>query len=176
MYSLSRGYNIIQIEKDKLILCAASNNQKTIETASDICSVKFNSFKKHSKLLIKGIKFSEKAYNLIKNKNRMKNCKSNENKFFLKRFADSLEFLAKNDCRIILNYSEKDMSENLKACWKLYSDDLRLEISTISTIYPELYNGLANCVYKDPVLIPMMKKSFLYKSKIRIIIDLLRLK
>ncbi len=164
MPSVSWRYDRFEIVINKLYLCAASNSGRKIETAVDICKVKFSDFKKQSKMLLKGIKMSENAYKLIKNKNKRKDCKSKENKYFLKRFADSLESLAKVDCRIVINYSMKNDNDKLEICWKLYSDTLYDEITLFSSIYPNLNNSFSDCVKKDKVLVSMMKKSFLFKS------------
>ncbi len=111
---------------------------------------------------------SENAYKLHKNKIKRNDCKSKENKFFLKRFAGSLENLANVDCRIVLNNSIKNDKEKLGICWKLYYDSLYEEISLFSSIYPILHNTFSKCVLKDKVLVTMMKKSFLFKSIILI--------
>ena len=135
---------------DNLLFCAASNNGKTLEKASDICKVKLDPFKGLVKMQIRAIKLSEYGFEILSNSKKFNNCKSKEYKIFKDRVDDALTIESINDCKIIMNYSQMSAEEKFRYCFKHYGDEMKMEINLLSNNNSAMYNKMSDCFYKDP--------------------------
>jgi len=150
------------IEKS-LILCAASNDGRKLETASDICKVKLSQFKKSVGLQISGIRLSESTYDLMTDSRKFANCKSKAFKVYKARVKDALTIGAVEDCRIVLNYGQVNNDEKMRYCTKHYEDEMKMEINLLSNDNSLLYNKLSDCLYQDNNFKEMLHTKYMWK-------------
>jgi hypothetical protein len=138
-------------ETENLILCQASADGKSVESASDICQVKMKSYYGDIFNSLRGIKFAESYQELSHNKKKLKNCKSQEYKILKWRAEKTIDYAVNVDCKLIMNYVNSDeLSQKLLFCRKNYSDELKLELKLMSLDNDEIYDGISKCVYNSP--------------------------
>jgi hypothetical protein len=161
-------------ESQDLTLCLASKDGESLETASDICKVKMKSYFTDIWNSLRGIKFAEAYHELKHNQNKITNCKSDEYKYMKWRADKIMDYAINVDCGFVVNYiNGDDYSQKLSFCHKNYGDELKLELKLMSLDNNEIYDGINNCVYKDPQFskvfgekhfLERMQKAKLYKA------------
>jgi len=151
-------------EKSNLILCAASNDGKTLESASDICRVKLNPFKALVRMQLRGIQLVESSYELLSNSKKFNNCKAKEFKVFKKRIIDLVSKEAMSDCRNVINYVQINSDEKLRYCIKHVGDEVKMELMLLAGDSSSLYNRLSDCTYRDSDIKSKLTEKYLMKK------------
>ena len=149
------------LEQENIVLCALSNNQKTLEKASDICLVKLKPFLKILKIQNHAIILALNNSNLLSDRKKIGNCKSKEYKLYTKRIIAALNYAGETDCRIVLDYGEDSDSNKLRYCRRHYSDEIKLEMNMLAGQDNVLYNRISDCGYANKEIKPMLDFSYL---------------
>ena len=138
-------------ETENMVLCQASADGKSVESASDICQIKMKSYFKDVFNSLRGIKFSEAYHELSHNKKKLETCKSAEYKILKWRAEKTIDYAVNVDCKFIMNYVNSDeYQQKLLFCRKNYSDELKLELKLMSLDNDTIYDGINRCVYQAP--------------------------
>jgi len=154
---------VVPGERENLVLCAASNDGKKLETSNDVCRVKLGQFKKMVSIQIVNIKLAEGTYGIMSDRKKFKSCKSKGYKLYKARVRDALASNAVYDCRTVINYAEIGNEEKLRYCVKHYEDEMKLEINLLSNDNTNLYNKLSECLSQDKSFAEVLNTKYLMK-------------
>jgi hypothetical protein len=137
-------------ELENLVMCIASDEGTSFETASDVCKNKMKGIYGEIVNSLRGIKFSEAYHELIHNKMKRADCKSNEYKTMKWRAEKTINYAIGVDCKFVMNYvSGDDYDKKYNFCYKNYGDELKLELKLMSLDNDDIYNSINDCVYKS---------------------------
>ncbi len=107
------------------------------------------------------IEWAENNERLLGKRIEPSKCKGKFFYLYNIRVIEALKYAALTDCILIISYGVNKEQEKLRNCWKLYSEESKLEIQHLSGNHKLLYNQISNCVNNNKYIKPMLKLSYL---------------
>lgn len=155
-------------ETENLVLCLASSDGQSIETAGDICQAKMKPYYGEVLNSMRGIKFAEAYSELSHNPTKLADCKSPEYRTMKWRAEKTIDYAINVDCKFVMSYcTNDDYNQKFNFCYKNYGDELKLELKLMSLDNDDVYDSINDCVYKSDQFKKVFSESN-FKSKIRL--------